>query len=63
MGRIPVGISKVTKIPLLGTYVVILLLILHPGFTSTKKYTIATKILKKKTLGAAVLKRKKKCCA
>ena len=45
VGRILDGISKTAKFPGLGTYVVILLLFLHPGFTSPKEYTIATGIL------------------
>lgn len=46
VGRILDGISKTAKFPGLGTYVVILLFYLHPGFTSLKEYTIATGILK-----------------
>lgn len=45
MGRILDGISKMAKFPGLGTYVVILLLFLHRGFTSPKEYTTATGIL------------------
>lgn len=45
-GRIPAGISKTAKFPGLETYVVILLPLLHPSFTSPKEYNIATEILK-----------------